>query len=147
MVLTKDLWEEKRISGQKALVGILILPPKAMPQHPATTHLSLSFHMKTGMIPSLLEMGVRGKYRTTNERQTRHQTIHCCLNVIFKICLVAQTVNNLPAMWETWVPSLGGEDPLEKELATHSSILAWKIPWTEEPGRLLSLGLQRSRQD
>ena len=46
-------------------------------------------------------------------------------------------------MQETWVRSLGSEDPLEKELATHSSILAWKTPWTEEPGRLESMGLQR----
>ena len=45
-------------------------------------------------------------------------------------------VKNLPAMWETWVRSLGQEDPLEKEMATHSSTLAWKIPWTEEPSRL-----------
>jgi len=46
-------------------------------------------------------------------------------------------------MWETWVQSLGREDPLEKEMATHSSILAWKIPWTEDPGRLQFIGLQR----
>ena len=50
--------------------------------------------------------------------------------------LVAQTVKHLPVMWETWVRSLGVEDPLEKEMATHSSTLAWKIPWMEEPGRL-----------
>ena len=49
-------------------------------------------------------------------------------------------VKNLPAMWETWVLSLGKEDPLEKGKATHSSILAWRIPWTEEPGRLQSMG-------
>ena len=47
------------------------------------------------------------------------------------------------AAWETWVQSLGWEDPLEKEMATHSSIIAWKIPWTEERGRLQSMGLQR----
>jgi len=52
-------------------------------------------------------------------------------------------VKNLPAMRETWVPSLGWEDPLEKGTATHSSILAWRIPWTEEPGRLR--GSQRVR--
>ena len=52
-------------------------------------------------------------------------------------------VKNLPARWETWVPSLGREDPLEKGLATHSSILAWRILWTEEPGVLQSIGLQR----
>ena len=51
-------------------------------------------------------------------------------------------VKHLPAMWETWVQSLGQEDPLEKETATHSSTLAWKIPWTEEPGRLQSMGSQ-----
>ena len=56
--------------------------------------------------------------------------------------LVAQMVKNLPAIWETWVQSLGQEDPLEKEMATHSSTLAWRIPWTEEAGRLQSMGLQ-----
>ena len=57
--------------------------------------------------------------------------------------LVAQMVKNLPAMQETWVPSLGWDDPLEKGMATHSSILAWEIPQTEEPGRLPSMGSQR----
>ena len=57
--------------------------------------------------------------------------------------LVAQRLKHLPAMWETQVRSLGQEDPLEKEMATHSSILAWRIPWTEEPGRLQSTGSQR----
>ena len=52
-------------------------------------------------------------------------------------------VKSLPAMQETWVQSLGWEDPLEKEMATHSSILAWKIPWTEQPGGLRSTGSQR----
>ena len=50
---------------------------------------------------------------------------------------MAQIVKNLPAKWETWVRSLGREDPLEEGMATHSSILAWRIPWTEEPGRPL----------
>ena len=57
--------------------------------------------------------------------------------------LVAQMLKRLPAMQETWVLSLGQEDPLKKEMATHSSTLAWKIPWTEEPGRLQSMGSQR----
>ena len=57
--------------------------------------------------------------------------------------LVAQLVKNLPVMQKTWVRSLGGEDRLETEMATHSSILAWRIPWTEVPGRLQSMGLQR----
>ena len=55
---------------------------------------------------------------------------------------MAQMVKRLPAMHETWVQSLGQEDPLEQEMATHSRILAWEIPWTEEPGRLQSTGLQ-----
>ena len=61
--------------------------------------------------------------------------------------LVAQRLKRLPARWETWVQSLGQEDPLEKEIATHSSILAWRIPWMEEPGRLQSTGSQRVRHD
>ena len=58
--------------------------------------------------------------------------------------LVAQLVKNLPTMWETWVQSLGWEDPLEKGTATHSSVLAWRIPWTEEPGRLPVQGVTES---
>ena len=61
--------------------------------------------------------------------------------------LVAQRVERLPAMQETWVRSLGQEDPLEKEMATHCSTLAWKIPWTEKPGRLQSMGWQRVGHD
>ena len=61
--------------------------------------------------------------------------------------LVAQMVKNPPAMQETWVQSLGWEDPLEKGKATHSSILAWRIPWIEEPGRLESMGSQRVGHD
>ena len=57
---------------------------------------------------------------------------------------MAQTVKNLPAMWETWIQSLGWEDPLGKEMATHSSILAWEITWTEEPDSLRSMGSQKS---
>ena len=60
---------------------------------------------------------------------------------------MAQTVKNLPAMQETRVQSLGWEDPLEKEMATHSSTLIWKIPWTEEPGGLQSTGSQRVRRE
>ena len=61
--------------------------------------------------------------------------------------LMAQTVKNLPAMWETWVRSLGWEDPLEEGMATPSSILAWRIPQTEEPGGLQSMRLQRVGYD
>ena len=61
--------------------------------------------------------------------------------------VVVQTIKNLPAKWETQIRSLGWEDPLEKGMATHSSILAWRIPWTEEPGRLQPMELQRMRHD
>ena len=66
-------------------------------------------------------------------------------NLSYGPSLVAQMVKRLPAMRETRVRSLGWEDPLEKEMAIHSSTTAWKIPWTEEPGRLQSMGLQRVR--
>ena len=61
--------------------------------------------------------------------------------------LVAQMVKCLSTMWETWVQALGLEDPLEKEMAIHSSTLTWKIPWTEEPGRVQSMGLKRVGHD
>ena len=64
-----------------------------------------------------------------------------------RISLVVQTVKSLPAMQETWVPSLGQEDPLQKEIATHYSTLAWEIPWIEEPGMLQSMGSQRVKHD
>ena len=60
---------------------------------------------------------------------------------------MAQMVKNLPVAQETWVQSLGREDPLEKEMATHSSVLAWRIPWTEEPGGLQSMGSQTVGHD
>ena len=60
---------------------------------------------------------------------------------------VAQLVKNLPAMQETWVQSLGWEDPLEEGMATHSSILAWRIPWTEDPGGIQSMGSQSIGHD
>ena len=68
----------------------------------------------------------------------------CC---IFRTSLVAQTVKRLSTIQETQVQSLGWKDPLEKEMAIHSSTIAWKIPWTEEPGRLQSMELQRVRHD
>ena len=68
-------------------------------------------------------------------------------NVAYGASLVAQRLKCLPAMQETWVQSLGREDPLEKEMATHSSTLAWRIPWREEPGGLESKGSQRIGYD
>ena len=67
--------------------------------------------------------------------------------VLIGASLVAQRLKRLPPIWETWVRSLRREDPLEKEMATHSSILAWRIPWTEEPRRLQSTGSQRVGHD
>ena len=79
-----------------------------------------------------------------------HELKLCCFGgawFLTRASQVAQLVKNLPAMQETWVWSLGWEDPQEKGTATHSSILAWRIPWTEEPGRLQPMGLQRLRDD
>ena len=88
------------------------------------------------------------------EKKKKIQKRHQGLNIIFIIIniylyhfLVAQMVKRLPAVQETSVRSLGQEDPLEKEMATHSSILAQKIPWTEEPGGLQSMGSQRVGHD
>ena len=67
--------------------------------------------------------------------------------IVTRTSLVAQMVKHLPTTWETWVRSLGREDLLEKEMAIHSSTLAWKIPWTEEPGRLQFMGSQRVGHD
>ena len=64
--------------------------------------------------------------------------------VSFRASLVAQMVKNPPAMWETWVPSLGWEDPLEKGMAVHASILAWRTPWTEDPLRAVVHGVAQS---
>ena len=71
---------------------------------------------------------------------------HRILNIV-PCALVAQRVKNPPAMWETGVRFLGCKDPLKKEMAIHSSTLAWKIPWMEEPDRLQSMGSQRVRHD
>ena len=60
---------------------------------------------------------------------------------------MVQVLKNLPTVWETWVRSLGWEDPLEKEMAAHSSILSWRIPWAEESGRLQSMGSQKVGHD
>ena len=76
-------------------------------------------------------------------------TLYCLLTPVnhLRTSLVAQTVNCLPTMRETWVQSLSQEDLLEKAMAPHSSTLAWKIPWTEEPGRLQFMQSQRVRHD
>ena len=81
-------------------------------------------------------------------RQVRWSGIPILVCILPKLAsLVAQMVKNLPAMQETRVQFLGRDDPLEKEMAIHSSTFAWKIPWTEEPDRLQSMGSQRVRHD
>ena len=98
-----------------------------------------------------------GKFRNSQTRQPAFlgERSYATDSLIFKwelvsssvkgqASLVAETVKNLPAMLKTWVPSLDREDPLEKKMATHSSILAWRIPWTEEPGGLQSVGRKES---
>ena len=87
----------------------------------------------------VLWTGDKPKASSNQLWQTCHLTIQASL--------VAQMVKNPPAMWETWVRCLGWEDPLEKVMATHSSILAWRIPWTEESGRLQSIGSQKLRHN
>ena len=78
-----------------------------------------------------------------NKQEKRHRNE---LKRTLRYSLVAQTAKNLPAMQETWVRSLGQEDPLEKKMAIHSSILAWRIPWMEEPGGLQSMGSDTTEQ-
>ena len=76
-----------------------------------------------------------------------HASLCAAPNLTTRASLVVQMVKNLPGMWETWVGSLGRKDPLEEDMTTHSSILAWRIPWTEEPGGLQSMGSSRLRHD
>ena len=79
------------------------------------------------------------------ERKEGQENVH--VDVTKRTSLVAQTVKCLHTMWETWVRSLGREDPLEKEMTTHSSTFAWKVPRMEEPGGLQSVGSQRVGHD
>ena len=89
-----------------------------------------------------------GAWRATVHEVTKSWTrLSDFTSLHFYFPVVAQRVKHLPVMRETWVPSLGREDPLEKEKATHSGTLAWKIPWTEKPGRLQSIGLHRVGHD
>ena len=85
---------------------------------------------------------LRGKTVSKGKKDKKTSTLHQA-----NASLVAQMVKNLPSLQETWVQSLGWEDPLEKGMATHSSILAWRIPWTEEPGGLQSMVSQKVRPE
>ena len=101
-------------------------------------------------------LGDRGAWWATVQGVTKSRTqlsnfTHLmnktAIRLLNKSSLVTQTVNSLPAVWEIWVQPLGREDPLEKETATHSSIVAWRIPWTEEPGKLQTMVSQRVGHD
>ena len=83
---------------------------------------------------------------TKSWTRLKQLTLYACITMS-RASLLTQVVNNLPAMQETWVQSLGWEDPLEENMAIHSNILSWRILWTEEPGGLKSMGLQRVRHD
>ena len=89
----------------------------------------------------------RGAWRATVHGVAQSRTQLSDFHFHFGASLVAHSVKNLPAVQETRLRSLGWEDPLEKEMATHSRSLAWRIAWTEEPGRLQSTGLLRVRHD
>ena len=86
---------------------------------------------------------VRAKASVCKGSDQTWERVSCVKGTEIRVSLVAQRLKCLPAMWKTWVWSLGQEYPLEKEMATHSSTLAWRIPWREEPGRLQSMGSQR----
>ena len=91
---------------------------------------------------------VWGHHVTGRSRAVKRNGVPWCLGFLVPwASLVAQRLKHLPATWETWVQSLGQKDPLEKELATHSSILAWRIPWTGEPGGIESTGWKRVGHD
>ena len=90
--------------------------------------------------PLETEMATHSSVQQSDLVLHTHAHTHTC-----RAPLVAQTVKNLPVMQETWVQFLGQEETLEKGMVIHSSILAWRIPWTGEPGRLQSIGLQRVR--
>ena len=90
-----------------------------------------------------MESWKHGAYKSKSVSDHHIQSASSALFCTHLAALVAQTVKRLPAMQETQVRSLGWEDPMEKEMAIHSSILAWKIAWSEEPDRLKSMGSQR----
>ena len=96
---------------------------------------------------STLETPIPAGWGAVSERQTSPPYVQVEFQSYTRASLVAQTVKNLPTTRETWLQSLGWENPLEKGMATHSSILAWRIPWTEAPGGLQSTGSQRVGHD
>ena len=91
--------------------------------------------------------GEPGGLPSMGSHRVGHNWSNLIASILQRASLIAQSVKNLPAMQETWVWFLAWEDPLEKGMATHFSILAWRIPWTEEPGKLWSMGLLRIGHD
>ena len=130
LVSINSCWFEVRLfssHGQSKISGLLNLPSMAW------LSLCVSFRIDKSLLSCFapFPMNISSSSRT----------------IFLQASLGAQTVKNPPAMQETWVPPLGGEEPLEKGMATYSSILAWRIPWTEQPGGLQSLGSQRVGYD
>ena len=112
-----------------------------------------NWEIQNWICKGLRNLGAQPRYSTSIQLDDRvfNTLLNIRIREIIKgvrtqASLVAQSVKNLPAMQETWVRFLGREDPLEKEMATHFSILAWRIPWTEAPGRLQSMGSQSQIQ-
>ena len=128
--------------GEKSLLQVLI-KTSDIPFLPGTWR---------NVCPHFLKIRHGSRLALANKVQVEMMWItsrqkHSEANWWLKLYFLAQMEKHLPTMQETWVQFLGREDLLEKEMATHSSILAWKIPWTEEPGRLQSMGLQRVGHD
>ena len=121
----------------------------AIHQHESTLWFPLEppFHLPSQSHPSRLSQStvLSSLCHTANSHWLF--ILHMVMNMFPCCSLVAQMVKHLSTMWETWVRALGWEDPLEKEMAIHSRTIAWRIPWTEEPGRLQSTGLQRVGHD
>ena len=129
------------------------LAVQSLKSHAHTAGIVNSIPSRGPKIPYVLwhSQNEKKKKKETNTHKKKYLLIDICIMKLYYILhmhtiwnsLVVQMIKNLPAMQETPIWSLGQDDPLEKGMATHSSILAWRIPWTEEPGRLQSMGSQR----
>ena len=106
---------------------------------------ALSLPTLVEIFPICLDLRIQHQNQEYSMQISWTFSLYSSLFLKLQASLVAQMVKNLPAVWETWVQFLGWEDPPEKGTAIPSSVLAWRIPWAEEPGRLQSMGLQRVR--